>query len=99
MLISLRNDHKEHLSLLSNQSVQSCTFNKLMLLLLIFVFSVLIDFCKLAIDFLQAGPNLKLYGAAAEKLSVELDVVQNCVYGLVNLLLLSCKHKVNRYIY
>ncbi|XP_044266398.1 COMM domain-containing protein 2 [Tribolium madens] len=78
MLISLRNDHKEHLSLLTNQSVQ-----------------VLIDFCKLAIDFLQNGPNLKFYAAAAEKLSVEVDAVQNCVYGLVNLLLLSCKHKLS----
>ncbi|KAJ3654903.1 hypothetical protein Zmor_014056 [Zophobas morio] len=78
MLISLRNDHKEHLNLLTTQSVQ-----------------VLIDFCKLAIDFLQNGPNLKLYTTAAEKLSVDLDAVQNCIYGLVNLLLLSCKYKLS----
>jgi hypothetical protein len=49
----------------------------------------------LAIDFLQKGPNLKLYAAAAEKLSVELDTVQNCIHGLVHLLLLSCKHKLS----
>ncbi|RZB39770.1 COMM domain-containing protein 2 [Asbolus verrucosus] len=78
MLISLRGDHKDHLSLLTTQSTQ-----------------VLIDFCKLAIDFLQNGPNLKLYGTAAEKLSADLDTVQNCIYGLVNLLLLSCKHDLS----
>lgn len=56
--------------------------------------AVVVDFCKLAIDFLQNGPNLKLYQNAAKKLSAEVDTVQNCIYGLVNLLLLSCKHKV-----
>lgn len=57
-------------------------------------FSVIVDFCKLAIDFLQNGCNMKLYINASKKLNVEVDVVQNCIYGLVNLLLLSCKHKV-----
>jgi len=78
MLLSLRNDHKEHLSLLFNQSPQ-----------------VVVDFCKLAIDFLQNGPNLKLYNTAAQKLAVGPEDVQNCVFGLVNLLLESCKHKLN----
>ncbi|KAJ8978179.1 hypothetical protein NQ317_009667 [Molorchus minor] len=52
-----------------------------------------VDFCKLAIDFLQNGPNLKRYTTAAQKLDVSVDVVQNCIYGLINLLLLSCRHK------
>ncbi|KAK5645948.1 hypothetical protein RI129_004412 [Pyrocoelia pectoralis] len=78
MLLSLRNDHKEHLSLLFNQSPQ-----------------VLVDFCKLAIDFLQNGPNLKLYNSASQKLQVQPENVQNCIYGLVNLLLESCKHKLS----
>lgn len=33
-----------------------------------------------------------MYATAADKLSIEIDSVQNCIYGLVNLLLLSCKH-------
>lgn len=56
---------------------------------------VIVDFCKLAIDFLQHGPNEKRYNTAASKLNVETDNVQNCIYGLINLLLLSCKHKVS----
>lgn len=59
-----------------------------------FPFTVVVDFCKLAIDFIQNGNNMKLYSMAAQKLQVEAESVQNCVYGLVNLLLLSCKHKV-----
>ncbi|KAG5896384.1 hypothetical protein JTB14_009589 [Gonioctena quinquepunctata] len=56
---------------------------------------VLIDFCKLAIDFLQNGPNTKRYTIAAQKLEVDVEVVQNCVYGLINLLQMSCKHKLS----
>ncbi|KAL3281214.1 hypothetical protein HHI36_004428 [Cryptolaemus montrouzieri] len=78
MLISFRSDHKEHLALLRNQSIQ-----------------VLVDFCKLTIDYLNNGPNQKLYATAAEKLSVGPEIIQNSVYGLVNLLLLSCKHKLS----
>lgn len=96
MLLSLRNDHKEHLSLLFNHS-PSGTTNNLKDLLYFYTktkFSVVVDFCKLAIDFLQNGPNIKLYNTAAQKLHVEPEVVQNCIFGLVNLLLESCKHKV-----
>lgn len=59
-------------------------------------FSVVVDFCKLAIDFLQNGVNEKLCSVAAQKLNIEQTVVQNCVYGLVNLLLLACKHRVRQ---
>ncbi|XP_045470288.1 COMM domain-containing protein 2 [Harmonia axyridis] len=78
MLISLRNDHKEHLNLLKDQSVQ-----------------VVVDFCKLAIDYLNNGPNTKLYATAGEKLSVPVENIQNTVLGLVNLLILSCQHKLS----
>ncbi|XP_050462521.1 COMM domain-containing protein 2 isoform X1 [Cataglyphis hispanica] len=54
---------------------------------------VLQDFCKLALDYLQKGPNVKVYNAAAQKLNVELNIIKNSVEGLVNLLLESCKHK------
>ncbi|EZA56725.1 hypothetical protein DMN91_000071 [Ooceraea biroi] len=56
---------------------------------------VLQDFCKLALDYLQKGPNVKVYNAAAQKLNVEVDVIRNSVEGLVNLVLESCKHKLN----
>lgn len=98
MLLSLRSDHKEHLTLLTDQSVQGIRryFKNKMLKIsaLIGSVSVVVDFCKLAIDFLQNGPNVKLYGRAAQKLGHDQEAVQNCVYGLVNLLLLSCRHKV-----
>ncbi|EGI62544.1 PREDICTED: COMM domain-containing protein 2 [Acromyrmex echinatior] len=56
---------------------------------------VLQDFCKLALDYLQKGPNVKVYNAAAQKLNVELEVIKNSVEGLVNLLLESCKYKLS----
>lgn len=55
---------------------------------------MLIDFCKLALDFLQNGPNEKRYNVAATKLEVTYDVIQNAVHGLLNLLLESCKNNV-----
>lgn len=36
-------------------------------IILTYPFSVLQDFCKLALDYLQKGPNTKLYNAAARK--------------------------------
>lgn len=56
---------------------------------------VLQDFCKLAVDYLQKGPNVKVYNAAAQKLNVELNAIKNSVEGLVNLLLESCKYKLS----
>ncbi|KAF5290781.1 hypothetical protein FQA39_LY14624 [Lamprigera yunnana] len=41
------------------------------------------------------GPNLKVYNSASVKLEVKSEDVKNCVYGLVNLLLESCRHKLN----
>ncbi|XP_034177219.2 COMM domain-containing protein 2-like [Osmia lignaria lignaria] len=56
---------------------------------------VLQDFCKLVIDYLQKGPNFKLYNAAAQKLQVDINMIKNSVEGLVNLLLESCKYKLS----
>ncbi|KAK2579979.1 hypothetical protein KPH14_012239 [Odynerus spinipes] len=56
---------------------------------------VLQDFCKLGLDYLQKGHNMKLYHAAAQKLEVETDVIKNSVEGLINLLLESCKYKLS----
>ncbi|XP_056645748.1 COMM domain-containing protein 2-like [Diorhabda sublineata] len=53
------------------------------------------DFCTLAIDFVDNGPNLENYTALSKKLEVETDVIQNCIYGITQLLLLSCKHKLS----
>ncbi|CAK9794741.1 COMM domain-containing protein 2 [Anthophora plagiata] len=56
---------------------------------------VLQDFCKLALDYLQKGPNIKLYNAAAQKLEVDVSVIKNSVEGLVNLLLEGCRYKLS----
>ncbi|XP_057652340.1 COMM domain-containing protein 2-like [Diorhabda carinulata] len=53
------------------------------------------DFCTLATDFVDNGPNLENYTALSKKLEVETDVIQNCIYGITQLLLLSCKHKLS----
>lgn len=56
---------------------------------------VVADLCKLASDFLQNGVNTNTYQMAAKKLHVEIDIVQNCIYGLLNLLLLACNNKLS----
>ncbi|XP_067014614.2 COMM domain-containing protein 2 [Anabrus simplex] len=78
MLLILKDDHKQHLSILISQTEQ-----------------VLQDFCKLALDYLKKGPNIKLYQTAAQKLNVQQEVIRNAVEGLVFLLVESCKHKLS----
>lgn len=56
---------------------------------------VLVDFCKLAIDFIHNGLNIKLYSTAASKLGVEEKTIENCILALVQILILSCKHKIS----
>ncbi|XP_026727335.1 COMM domain-containing protein 2-like [Trichoplusia ni] len=52
---------------------------------------VLIDFCKLALDFLNNGVNNKKYTIAAEKLNISLTEVQNLVHALVYLIVEACR--------
>ncbi|KAH9634060.1 hypothetical protein HF086_001262 [Spodoptera exigua] len=52
---------------------------------------VLIDFCKLALDFLNNGANQKKYSIAAEKLDVSITAVQNLVHALVYLIVEACR--------
>ncbi|KYN32702.1 Rhodopsin [Trachymyrmex septentrionalis] len=89
MLLTLKPDHKKHMLFLVEQS--SPEKHKVKHIPSV----VLQDFCKLALDYLQKGPNVKVYNAAAQKLDVELDVIKNSVEGLVNLLLESCKYKLS----
>ncbi|XP_075978708.1 COMM domain-containing protein 2 [Anticarsia gemmatalis] len=52
---------------------------------------VLIDFCKLALDYLNNGVNHKKYSIAAEKLDLSLTAVQNLVHALVYLIVEACR--------
>ncbi|XP_046970240.1 COMM domain-containing protein 2-like [Vanessa cardui] len=56
---------------------------------------VLVDFCKLTIDYLNNGMNEKKCGIAAEKLEVPLNVVQNLIYALAYLIVEGCKHNLS----
>ncbi|KAM3966816.1 COMM domain-containing protein 2 [Aphomia sociella] len=56
---------------------------------------VLIDFCKLTIDYLNNGVNHKKHSIAAEKLNVPVTVVQNLVHALVYLIIEACKHNLS----
>ncbi|GFG37530.1 hypothetical protein Cfor_09586 [Coptotermes formosanus] len=78
MLLSLKDDQKQHLSVLISQPT-----------------NVLQDFCKLALDFLLKGPAPKLYQTAAQKLSVQPEIIRNAVEGLVNLIVESCRHQLS----
>lgn len=53
------------------------------------------EFCRIANEFLLRGINPKVYQTAAQKLDVEVDVVQNAVEGISHLLLQAVKLKLN----
>ncbi|XP_014211994.1 COMM domain-containing protein 2 [Copidosoma floridanum] len=57
---------------------------------------VLQDFCKLMLDYLQKGPNMKLYSAAAQKLQVEPQIIRNSVEALVNFIVECSKAKLEK---
>lgn len=56
---------------------------------------VLVDFCKLTIDFFSNGVNEKKCLIAAEKLNVSVTVIQNLIYALAFLIVEGCKHNLS----
>ncbi|KAL0895698.1 hypothetical protein ABMA27_011772 [Loxostege sticticalis] len=56
---------------------------------------VLVDFCKLAIDYLNNGINQKKYTNAADKMDLPVNTIQNLVYALTYLLVEACKHNLS----
>ncbi|XP_063224041.1 COMM domain-containing protein 2-like isoform X2 [Bacillus rossius redtenbacheri] len=78
MILILKNDHKQNLSLLMLQPIP-----------------VLQDFCKLALEYIQKGPNPKLYNVAAQKLDVQVESIRGAVEGLVFLLVESCRNELS----
>ncbi|RVE44776.1 hypothetical protein evm_010575 [Chilo suppressalis] len=56
---------------------------------------VLVDFCKLAIDFLHNGINYKKHTLAADKLGIQINDVQNLVQALTYLLVEACQHNLS----
>ncbi|XP_068628948.1 COMM domain-containing protein 2 [Battus philenor] len=56
---------------------------------------VLVDFCKLTIDYLDHGSNDKRCNLAAEKLNVSLVSIQNLIQALAYLIVEGCKHNLN----
>lgn len=52
---------------------------------------VVAEFCKISVDFISQGSNAKVYQTAAQKLSLEPDIVQHAIEGLMNLFTESSK--------
>ncbi|KAI8429901.1 hypothetical protein MSG28_000380 [Choristoneura fumiferana] len=57
-------------------------------------FSVLVDFCKLTLDYFNNGVNNEKYSLAAGKLNVSPSVIQNLVHALSCLILEGSRHNV-----
>ncbi|CAH1971481.1 unnamed protein product [Acanthoscelides obtectus] len=53
---------------------------------------VLGEFCQIALNFMQKGASIP---KNVQRTTLEPEQVQNCVYALVNLLLICCKHQVD----
>ncbi|XP_013166571.1 PREDICTED: COMM domain-containing protein 2-like [Papilio xuthus] len=56
---------------------------------------VLVDFCKLTIDYLNNGINSEKYTIAAEKLGISVAYIQNLIQALAYLILEGCKHNLS----
>lgn len=53
------------------------------------------EFCKLSIEFLQRGSNPKLYQTAAQKLKVDVEMVQHAIEGIMYLITEAVKMGLN----
>ena len=49
------------------------------------------EFCRIAVEFIQSGINAKKYQMAAQKLELDVSLVQRCVEAVMNLLSESSK--------
>ncbi|XP_011557513.3 uncharacterized protein LOC105388323 [Plutella xylostella] len=56
---------------------------------------VLVDFCKLAIDYLSNGINHAKYSTAANKFDTSITNIQNLVHAIVFLLVEGSKHNLS----
>ncbi|CAH2068609.1 unnamed protein product, partial [Iphiclides podalirius] len=56
---------------------------------------VLVDFCKLTIDYLNNGINKNKFTIAAEKLDTPVENIQNLIQALAYLIVEGCKHNLS----
>ncbi|XP_072936014.1 COMM domain-containing protein 2 [Epargyreus clarus] len=56
---------------------------------------VLVDFCKLTLDYLNNGSNHKKNNIAAEKLDISVTCVQDLIHALAYLITEGCKHNLS----
>lgn len=57
--------------------------------------AVVREFCRISMEFIKKGVNIRMYTAAAQKLGVDIAVVRHGVEGLMYLLVESAKLMVN----
>ncbi|XP_054710904.1 COMM domain-containing protein 2-like [Uloborus diversus] len=53
------------------------------------------EFCRISVEHLRKGSNVKIYQSAAQRLNVETDVVQNAVIGIMHLLTEASKMMIS----
>jgi len=56
---------------------------------------VAIEFVSISIKFLSSGINRKVVKSAAQKLSVSVEIVENCILGIMHLFLEATKSKLS----
>lgn len=69
MAFFVKNSQKDRLQFLSKQSPEGTfLFRNKVFVLTLQILLVLVDFCKLALEYLGSGPNEKKYTIAARKI-------------------------------
>ena len=77
MLLSISNEHLEHLSFLHKVSED-----------------IVKEFVGLSVQFLTNGVNQRIFKAAAQKLNIEEEVIENAIFGLMQLFVEAAKYKL-----